>query len=305
MRTLLNSMARGIRRSPRLLKLARSVVFLIPDVAWTANVAPLGRLRIRLRRHRWFMYQDFRTSDAVMIAIFNRLVRPGDTVFDIGANIGVYTRFVVHALGAGKVVAFEPMSGNLELLRENVRLGDIEDRCQVLPVALGASDGEENLQIDDVTSGTAVLDSISGGQASQGRQHHGLKPAIERVRVRKLDTLMREGSLPTPAVMKIDTEGAEAIVLEGAIETLRAHRPRLTIALHGPDKALATLNVLERAGYLAFGAVRDEQGVRYRRLHAPDAERIANNNIVACAEPGVLEEPIRELVSSAAERVSS
>ncbi len=293
----LDALANTIRRHPILLRAARSAVYLIPDIPWTVKVPTLGPLRIRLRRHRWFLYQDFRKSDAVMIDIFRRLVRPGDVVFDVGANIGVYTRYVLHALNASSVVAFEPMSGNLELLRENVRLGEVSDRCRVLELALGSVDGDEDLQIDDLTSGTAVLDSISGGKPSEGRRHHGLPPAVERVRVRRLDTLMQAETLPAPNVIKIDTEGAEALVLDGARETLRRQGPRLAIALHGPDKALATLKVLEDIGYSAFGAVREKSGLIYRRLGASDSDRLGNNNIVASPIATDLNEPIQSLTT--------
>lgn len=280
-----------------MLRTARALVRAIPDVPINVNVPPLGKLRIRMRRHRWFLYQDFRQSDAVMIAIFDRLVRPGDVVYDIGANIGVYTRYVLNVLQAARVEAFEPMAGNLELLRANIALGNVSEQCSVHALALGDTDGEEDLQIDDVTSGTAVLNSISGGHASQGRQHFGLPPAVERVRVRRLDSLVLEGLTP-PNVMKIDTEGAEAHVLRGALQTLRDHRPRLTIALHGADKAHATLVALQSVGYVASGAVRESGSVVYRRLGPGDAQTLANNNIVAAADESLLSPPLQILCTA-------
>ena len=281
MSRLLTRLANFARSRPLLHRSAHAAVRLIPDVRCTVRVTELGRLRIRLRRHRWFLWSSFAHSDALTLGMFERLIHPGDIVYDIGANIGLYTRIMLTWFDARQVIAFEPMRDNFELLQANGALGNISDRVHAFPIALGDTEGDEPLQVDDMTSGTAVLSSVSGGEASVGRREFGLPPLTEMVTVATLDRFIQREHLPPPNVMKIDTEGAEVKVLTGARETLRRHRPRLVIALHDRDKIIHTLQLLESLDYDCFGIVRDGDRTIYRQVHSEDADSLANNNIAA------------------------
>ncbi|HMN96187.1 MAG TPA: FkbM family methyltransferase [Phycisphaerales bacterium] len=309
---LLTPLANWVRRQPLLRRAAHGCVRAIPDSRWTTTVEGLGRVRIRLRRHRWFLWEAFGAHDGPLFAAFDRLVVPGDPVWDIGANIGVYTRVLRQWFGAGPIVAIEPMADNFALLTANIALGPRAPgesggpMADVTALRLALSDraGEETLQVDDVTSGTAVLDSIAGGHASAGRRSAGLPPAIERVRVERLDDLIATEGLPAPRMMKIDTEGAEVQVLRGALETLRRHRPRLSIALHGVDKAEGTIALLDEVGYRVAAEVlesaagdRGADGRRptaWRFVRRGDAPLLANNNVIAAAveESALLAAPL-------------
>lgn len=290
---ILSPLADWVRSQPVLRRAAHTAVRLIPDVPYTMRVPQLGPVRIRLRRHRWYLWERFGQGDTLMLGIFSRMVRPGDVAYDIGANIGIYSRLMIQWFGAEQVVAFEPMRENFELLAENISLGKLNGRAMTFRAALSDVEGEEELQIDDMTSGTAVLDSVSGGEASDGRRAFGLPPRTERVKVVRLDEFITRHKLPAPTFMKVDTEGAEASVLEGAWQTLTRHKPRLAIAIHGPDKAQATLEALQRLDYFSYGFVSEPDsrhgGALWRRLRAIDSELLANNNIVA----SVVEEDVR------------
>jgi len=263
-------------------------------VGRTLHVEGLGPVRIRLRRHRWFLWERFGEHDGPIFAAFERLIDPGDVVWDIGANIGVYTRVIRQWFHAGAIVAIEPMEENFALLEANVKLGGLNDvRC--LRLALSDREGSESLQVDDVTSGSAVLDSVSGGAPSAGRRSAGLPPRTEVVRVARLDDLVTHGELPAPKVMKIDTEGAEVKVLEGAEALLRSAQVRMAIALHGPEKAAGTIQTLARFGYVACGMVGDRGASTWRELRLADVPSLANNNIIAgpASVAARLAEPLR------------
>lgn len=288
----LEKVADWVRRHPLLRGGARLAVRLIPDVPWTRRFDEIGPIRFRLRQQRWFLWESFAKNDHFMLGVFQRLVEPGDVVYDVGANIGIYTRILAQWFEASKVFAFEPMPQNVQLLRANVALGGLTDRVEIFPMALSNRDGQEALQIDDVRSTTAVLDSVSGGEPSAGRSHFGLPPRTVPVQVGRLDTLVQDCRLPVPHVVKIDTEGAEALVLEGATELLRQHHPRLAIATHGPEPARATLDLLTDLGYGSYGFAREDGGVVYRRLVPADAPHLANNNIVSSVTETELREPL-------------
>jgi FkbM family methyltransferase len=270
----------------------RAVVGLIPDIPWTKQVPTIGPVRFRLRRHRWMMWEEFATGHTRMLGVFDRLVRDGDVVYDIGANIGYYMRILAGWFHASQVVSFEPMRENVELLEANVALGKLEERVRVFGMALSDASGEEALQIDNVMSSTAVLDRVSGGEASEGRKMRNLPPMTETVRVARLDDVVAEHGLAGPDVVKIDTEGAEALVLAGGMETITKFRPRLTIAMHGPTETKAVFELLAPVGYVLYGFVKGEDGGPvWKRLSAEDGGNLHDNNIIAsCDEDEVREE---------------
>lgn len=297
----LANLAAWVRSRPLLRGAARMVVRSIPDRPVTINRPEIGRIRIRMRRHRWMLWERFAQGDTGMLGVFNRLIKPGDTVYDIGANIGLYTRIMLQWFDAVGVIAIEPMNENYELLVENIRLGGAQNCVRPFKCALGDSPGEEALQIDDMNSGQAVLDRVSGGQASTGRAAFGLPPRTEKVRVALLDDLVAQEGLPKPGFIKIDVEGAEAMVIRGGMITLRTHRPRLAIALHGPDKALATLELLAELKCHAYGARMLDGQPKWMRLAPGDADHLADNNIVASWDEADVRE---EIVPQVGGRVS-
>jgi len=276
-------------------KLGLFALRLVPDVRHRIKVDTIGPFEIRLRRNRSFWIRSPLAAEAVMLGYLKHLTRPGDVVYDIGANVGLYARFLAR-FGAGQVMAFEPMSENIELLRANVALaGPDASRIRVLTLAVGDKDGNELLQVDDVMSATASLDRLNDGEASFGRKTYGLPPRTEAVRVAKLDTLIAEG-LPPPQVMKVDVEGAEGWVLEGAARTLAEHRPALAIELHGLDKAERVLGLLEQHGYLAFAHVLEGKRVVYRRVRPGDSAVLGPyGHVVAHVDASRIEAPIPAL----------
>lgn len=279
-------MAGGYRRALGIIKsvpglgaLASRMQFLLPDRVVVRNVDGLGPFAFRLRRHRWMMGEKPFAGGhhASTLAMFRSLIRPGDVVYDIGANIGYYSRFIARDMGVSRLVCFEPMTENADLLEQNLKLGGHEANSRVFRLALSDHDGDELLQVDDVMGGTAVLNEVSGGKPSEAREHLGLPPKTQSTRVIRLDALIERESLPPPNMMKIDTEGAEALVLGGAMKTLAAHRPSLAIALHGPAPTRKVLTALGGLGYVCRGQVSGNE----RDLTIDDSDRLSDNNIVA------------------------
>ncbi len=227
-----------------------------------------------------------------------RLVRRGDTVFDIGANTGLYARFLVQVFGAERVVCFEPMAGNLDLLHQNLALGGIEGRVRVLSVALADREGREALQADDFGSATAALEVVTGGRPSESHRQYGLPGRREIVEVAPLDALVERFNLPAPNVLKIDVEGAEAIVLRGARRTIMRHRPRLAIELHGPATAQQVLPLVHELGYRVWAHGFEDWKHVYRPAGPHDADGLGDSRwmayhfVVASDEAADVERPI-------------
>jgi FkbM family methyltransferase len=145
--------------------------------------------------------------------VITEITRPGDCVWDVGAQVGTYTRQFLELVGsAGHVIAFDPIPENAKLLR---RLG-AEPQLTVVEAALADHDG--------------MTSFIISGKKNGGISHIGESPDGLNVRVTRGDSLLDEG-IPKPDVIKIDVEGFEGDVLNGLPNVLRSTRC-LVVEIH-------------------------------------------------------------------------
>jgi len=137
------------------------------------------------------------------MAFVLHLLREGDLFVDVGANVGSYTVLACASVGA-RGVAFEPVPTAYERLVGNVRLNHAEDRVRCLSLAVGAETGS--------------LEFTSG----QDSMNHALAPGEhdERAILVKETTLDEALVGESPTLIKVDVEGFETRVLEGAPATL-------------------------------------------------------------------------------------
>lgn len=145
------------------------------------------------------------------------LVAPGDRVWDIGAHYGYAALIAARLVGPdGEVTCFEPSAFNRWYLEQHLRWNGV--RADVVPTALA----------DDVGVSTF------GGRGGSVAFHLGGDG--ESVSVTTVDRIVAEGR-PLPDVMKIDTEGAELRILEGAREAYgdRSPLPLMLVSIHRPD----------------------------------------------------------------------
>jgi FkbM family methyltransferase len=163
------------------------------------------------------------------------LVGPGDTVVDVGANLGFVSLMLAPRLRpAGTVIALEPSPRTYRKLRATVEKNAIGDVVRTMNVGAGASAGDATLHQVSASSGNAT---ILGGS--------GPGEAVSLIR---LDDLGLGASF---RLLKIDTEGFESEVLKGGAEAIAAYRPQIFIELGGHflDGTLAAVEVLTELGY--------------------------------------------------------
>lgn len=172
------------------------------------------------------------TYEPEQTGLFREWVRPGDTVLDVGAHVGYYSLLASMLAGdGGQVWAFEPNPQNHRFLLEHAR---VNGRGNVRVEQAAVSDANGSARFDFGTgSGTGHL--AEGG-------------ALE-VRTVRLDDFCRERNL-RPSAIKIDVEGAEGAVLEGARETIAAARPVVFLSTHGPEVHRRCVEWLRGAGYV-------------------------------------------------------
>jgi len=168
----------------------------------------------------------------------------GDVFYDIGANAGFFSLLAARQVGSeGRVFAFDPLPDNADTIRTQFALNGLSNSVCV-EAAVSSDIGEVRFSPGRDTS-TAHM-AASGDPTSDCIAVHATT----------LDTFV--ASNPHPTFIKIDVEGAEAMVLRGATCVVTGeHAPRLLIELHGNEVAEECRSFLEACGYRFFGLTRE------------------------------------------------
>jgi FkbM family methyltransferase len=175
----------------------------------------------------WLGSYEFETQRA-----FGRLVRAGDVVYDLGANVGFYSLLGARLAGdAGAVYSFEPLPRNLKFLRKHLAMNGLRN-CSVIDAAVADFDGTMKFESSKAPT-TAHLSE--GGDVA--------------VRVMRLDSMVERGEIRAPDVMKIDVEGSEVKLLQGAARTIEEFRPRILLATHDRELHGECVEFLEAREY--------------------------------------------------------
>ena len=168
-----------------------------------------------------FWRRDLRTVDPELLRTAAELVKPGDVVWDVGANVGLFTFAAsVQAGKSGQVLALEPDPWLADLLRRSARLrGPNEAPVNVLPLAASDSLGIANLNIAARGRSANFVSGFGTTQTGGNRDRLSVMSVT-------LDWLLK--FFPVPKVLKIDVEAMEEPVLRGAREVL-ARFPKIII----------------------------------------------------------------------------
>jgi FkbM family methyltransferase len=153
------------------------------------------------------------------IEFFLENVRPGDIALDVGAHAGQYAVLLGTLAGAaGRVFSFEPDETARSFLIRNIALNKLGQRVSVEPVALSDQNGQHTF----FSLGGNSMSSLA--RAGLGTASHSEAVSETIVRTMRLDDFVVNRGLPCPQWIKIDTEGAEILILKGAPQTLRCAR---------------------------------------------------------------------------------
>jgi FkbM family methyltransferase len=178
----------------------------------------------------------------------NEFVPDGSLVIDVGANVGFFSlRFARWVGGEGKVIAIEPENDNYDSLVAALKRKGLSDRVDALKVVAAAERGMALLEINPLHPADHKL----------SRDGTGLP-----VTAVTLDDLVPDKAASRPALVKIDVQGAEMLVLNGATDILRLAGPALFIELHEEGlrkfgtSVAAILNHLSNYDYQAYWLAR-------------------------------------------------
>jgi FkbM family methyltransferase len=215
----------------------------------------------------WGDYEPFNMK------LYRQLVKPGDSVIDVGANFGWFTTCFARWVGhEGVVHAFEPVPHIYALAEETVALNGVANRVQLNREALGTEEG---------TMAIYTFAGLPHGHASAsdlGRDDATPVPC----RVRRLDEYRHERGIDRIQFLKVDVEGFERDVFIGARELLSADEAPIVAfevnqtclqsrGLSGTD----TLTPLRDAGYTDFFVFSVRDGVKRAPADIGEGEYLA------------------------------
>ena len=221
-----------------------------PFPGWVLGSGQRADPAIRFRREVWpflrrpfavpwlenlwlVLYPGNETSRSVFVTgqyepnefcLLRRVLKPGMTFLDAGANMGLYSIFAARRVGGeGRVIAIEPSNRESEILQRNVDLNGLTN-VHVLRRAL--SDCQSDVELSVAALGKSGHNTLGAFTYQTPLDHR------ERVQAEKLDDLV--GNQARLDVIKMDIEGAEMAALRGATEILRRFKPVLLLELSRP-----------------------------------------------------------------------
>ena len=181
------------------------------------------------------LYGEFSELEGAMFA---QLVQPGQMVIEVGANIGAHTLHLARLVGpAGVVIAFEPQQVLFYLLCANLALNE-QFHVRAYRMAVGGDVGLTKVPPIDYR-GDQNFGGVSLSQAAAG----------DSVGLVTLDSFV---SMPSLRLLKIDVEGMECEVLEGARQTITRHRPILYVENDRRQHSARLIGLLQELEYTLY-----------------------------------------------------
>lgn len=178
-------------------------------------------LRLPWRYFRYFE-RDYELNN---INFINNYVSAGMTAVDVGAHIGLLTTIIAKKVtNTGKVFSFEPTASTYSLLKQTIDLNYISSIVTTVPAAVSKSNGSTFFYVSDI-------DAHNSNSLSNNNRASVTERKVQ-VKLVGIDEFKREQNIARIDFIKIDAEGAELSVLQGATTILDADRPKVILALH-------------------------------------------------------------------------
>lgn len=185
-------------------------------------------------------------EDPQVIETFCSLLKPHSVFYDLGANVGFHSLLANRYITKGKIYSFEPQPGVRKIFESHIALNKKRmPGCNIEIFPFAISDTEKEVLFSDdlkQTDGNTYIKSSPVFTAAEN---------TITVKCYSLDGLMEAGYAP-PGIIKIDVEGAEYDVLQGAVQTLQHYKPAILLATHEchlPGVKENCVHFLEALGY--------------------------------------------------------
>ncbi len=174
-------------------------------------------------------FTEDRYGEYEEVNLFRTLAQKSDTIFDIGANTGLYS--IVSKLSNPKahVVAFEPYGPNIDRLKRNAGLNELNDQIEIVQMAVG----DDNNKTDFAVPGGGGISDVLSADIQFTEQFSEKKDDYKTVQVPQmtLDAYVAKMKKPGVDLIKIDVENYELSVFKGALDVLKNFRPVILVEL--------------------------------------------------------------------------
>ncbi len=219
----------------------------------------------------WYMF-FYGCYEPMIQTIIKQTVKPGSICIDIGANVGIHTMSLAKQTGpTGKVYAFEPHPVIFSKLINNLSLNNF---CWVEPTNYAVSNkkGSGKLQSDEKSS--------NQGMAYLNENAKIINSTSFDVQLTSLDAFVEEKKIAHIDFLKIDVEGHETAVFQGAQNTIKAHKPFI-IFENNKDHPKETQNLITDLSSLSYQFY--DIRFNYLKKHDPldDINVLTGSNILA------------------------
>lgn len=247
----------GARKIKNLIRKALKLKPVFPGPSWQiVQAGPLkGKKLFLYENGAWQKEMISGDYDSFFFNYLNRLDLRGKTVLDVGAHIGYHALAFAELTGErGKVYAFEPNIFNLErlkmILAENPELAE---RINTFDFALADKNGEQEFVFSyKIEQGASSGGFLEAAHTARAKEVYEKKMGFKRlpVKTKTLDSLYASGELTdAPALIKIDVEGAETLVLNGARAAISRHKPVLLMEIHSIYNMLTVIEITTELNY--------------------------------------------------------
>jgi FkbM family methyltransferase len=193
-----------------------------------------------------YLFKRTRNIDPALLHLAVEFGKQESTVWDIGANLGYFTFAVAARIGAkGQVLAIEPDPWLVALLRRSASIQpQTSAAVDVIPAAAANRLDIRTFYVSDFARSTSHLKGFGGPLASVARSE-------QNVLTVSLDWLAER--YPAPQLLKIDVEGAEVEVLQGALDLISTNRP-IVICEVSSENTRDFLSIMKRLNYKLYDA---------------------------------------------------
>ena len=214
-----------------------------------ASVLATGNLQLKVCRHGPMFYNvhdmyvgrsldQYGEYSENEYNLLRQIIHPGETILDVGANIGAFTVPLGQAVGpSGRVLAFEPQRLVFQMLCANVMINNLTN-VEAIPAAAGDTGGSVNMPVPDYGS-----EGNFGGISISSRAENR-----EWTRMVAIDSF----ELSACHLIKVDVEGFEKNVLDGAVETIKKFRPAIYLENDRKDKSPDLIKTLMEMDYRLY-----------------------------------------------------
>lgn len=228
---------------------------------------------VALNPQEQWRWDTMRTKEPGTVRWIEAQVHPGDTFYDIGANVGVYTLLAAQLIGEGRVYAFEPHVPTAKSLLTNVSLNECGKVVTVLTCALHRTAGFFPFNYRKMVSGS------SGHQLGHTTGEYGepFEPtATELKYATTLRFLVSRHLIEPPTLIKLDVDGNELEILRGMGSVILDPRLRsLQVEVH-PRDDVPVIHFMQESGFTVAEHHYTDLGQQARDQGVPDAQ-IAHN----------------------------